>query len=127
MLVVFIDVHLKHMVVVSQSSGACKGAEMDIDQIEASAVADLPDTLAVKSAITTLDRVKPGASVKIDSISSSNPELFRKLHVMGIYRDSTATVLAKAPLGDPISISTLGYVLSLRLSEARAITVDLLS
>jgi ferrous iron transport protein A len=73
----------------------------------------------------TLDSVRPGNRVRIESISESNPELFRKLHVMGVYAGAIATVVCRAPLGDPISISTLGYVLSLRLSEAHNITVSL--
>ena len=73
----------------------------------------------------TLDTVEPGNTVCITQLRESNPALFRKLHAMGLVSGNSVTVVGRAPLGDPISISTLGYVLSLRLAEAREISVAL--
>lgn len=92
------------------------------------------ETVEMKAAVTeeelyyplptrTLDTIEPGCTVSITALSERNPMLFRKLHAMGLVAGAFATVLRRAPLGDPISISTLGYVLSLRLSEAREISV----
>lgn len=71
----------------------------------------------------TLDTVAPGASVQVSSLTEANPQLYRKLHAMGVVAGKALTVLRRAPFGDPISISVLGYTLSLRLSEARHIIV----
>lgn len=46
-----------------------------------------------------------------------------KLLEMGIYVGKTVEVLFKAPLGDPIAVNIDGYVLSMRLDEARLIEV----
>ena len=71
----------------------------------------------------TLDQVAPGTTVEVQKLSTRNPELYRKLHAMGLVAGRALKVLRKAPFGDPISISTLGYTLSLRLSEANLIEV----
>ena len=71
----------------------------------------------------TLDTVAPGTTVQVCHLGQSNPKLFCKLHAMGLVSGSSVTVVGRAPLGDPISISTLGYQLSLRLAEARSIGV----
>lgn len=42
---------------------------------------------------------------------------------MGIYAGKTVEVLFKAPFGDPIAVNIDGYVLSMRLDEARLIEV----
>lgn len=46
-----------------------------------------------------------------------------KLLEMGIYAGKTVEVLFKAPFGDPIAVNIDGYVLSMRLDEARLIKV----
>ena len=71
----------------------------------------------------TLDQINPGSSVEVKSLSESNPHLYRRLLSMGVVAGHVLTVLGRAPLGDPISISTLGYTLSLRLAEARVVEV----
>ena len=80
---------------------------------------------AQKTEIRTLDVVEPGATVVIKSLQDSNPQLYRKLICMGLVAGRALEVLKKAPFGDPIAISALGYTLSLRLSEARLITVEI--
>lgn len=78
---------------------------------------------AVLKPSETLDVVEPGTTVEISGIEQSNPALYRKLHAMGLVMGNSLTVMGRAPLGDPISISTLGYILSLRVSEARHVSV----
>jgi ferrous iron transport protein A len=46
-----------------------------------------------------------------------------KLLEMGIYVGKQVEVLFKAPFGDPIAVDIDGYVLSMRLDEARLIEV----
>lgn len=57
--------------------------------------------------------------------SFEKDEIFIKLMEMGCVPGELVKVEQKAPLGDPISISVAGYHLSLRLSEANSIFVEL--
>ncbi|MCB0358968.1 MAG: ferrous iron transport protein A, partial [Bdellovibrionales bacterium] len=65
---------------------------------------------------STLDTVEPGQTVCVTQLRRNNPALFRKLHAMGLVAGSVITVLRRAPFGDPISVTTLGYTLSLWLA-----------
>lgn len=47
-----------------------------------------------------------------------------KLLEMGLYAGKTVEVLFKAPFGDPIAVDIEGYVLSMRLDEARLIEIN---
>ncbi len=68
-----------------------------------------------------LSSIYPGNIVTIDKIEDSviRPKLFE----MGIIQGKQVKVLFKAPFGDPIAIDLGGYVLSLRLDEAKLIEV----
>lgn len=79
---------------------------------------------AARAAADTLDQVETGATVRVTKIFETNPHLYRKLHAMGVVCGNALKVIGRAPLGDPINISTLGYTLSLRASEAREIGVE---
>ncbi len=68
-----------------------------------------------------LSEIKVGQTVEI--IEFENSDLFVKLLEMGCLPGEKIKVEQKAPLGDPISISVVGYNLSLRLSEAAHIFV----
>jgi len=76
---------------------------------------DLPDQLV-------LANVKPGNLVYVQKVE--NHALKPKLMEMGIVKGQPLYILFKAPFGDPIAIDVNGYVLSLRLDEARLITVE---
>lgn len=56
--------------------------------------------------------------------SFEKDEIFIKLMEMGCIPGESVTVEQIAPLGDPISISVSGYMLSLRLSEANSIFIQ---
>ena len=73
---------------------------------------------------SSLDQVNPGETVTVRQVATSDSSLGRKLASMGIVSGGKLEVLGRAPLGCPISISTMGYQLSLRLSEASSIRVD---
>lgn len=79
------------------------------------------------STLTTLDKIAPGSSVVVSSLTDSDPFLYRKLHAMGVIAGKVMTVDGRAPFGDPISVTILGYRLSLRKSEARQISVTALA
>jgi ferrous iron transport protein A len=56
--------------------------------------------------------------------SFEKDEIFIKLMEMGCIPGECVKVEQIAPLGDPISISVSGYMLSLRLSEASSIFIE---
>lgn len=65
----------------------------------------------------------PGEKGIIYSFDSN--ELYLKLLEMGCVPGEEIIVERVAPLGDPISILVSGYQLSLRLEEAKTITIQL--
>ena len=73
--------------------------------------------------VVTLDTVAPGTTVLIRALKDTDSVLYKKLVSMGLVAGRKLTVTRRAPFGDPIAITTLGYMLSLRLSEARQIEV----
>lgn len=68
-----------------------------------------------------LSEVKVGETVEI--VSFEQDDIFVKLMEMGCIPGEKIRVEQKAPLGDPISITVVGYNLSLRLNEAHQILV----
>jgi ferrous iron transport protein A len=73
-------------------------------------------------AIFLLSNVEPGNLVYVQGLENS--DLKTKMMEMGIVKGQPLFVLFKAPFGDPIAIDVNGYVLSLRLDEARLIRVE---
>ena len=71
----------------------------------------------------TLDKLSSGHTAVVRSISFNNRKLGNKLLAMGIVAGTMIEVLRIAPLGDPMKIRALGYMLSLRLSEAECVEV----
>jgi ferrous iron transport protein A len=69
-----------------------------------------------------LSSVQPGNLVYVQKVENS--DLKPKLMEMGIVKGQPIFVLFKAPFGDPIAIDVNGYILSLRLDEARLIAVE---
>lgn len=69
-----------------------------------------------------LSEIGVGNKVVIHSID--NDDVFLKLMEMGCVPGETVKVEKVAPLGDPLSISIAGYLLSLRLDEAEKILVE---
>lgn len=47
-----------------------------------------------------------------------------KLLEMGLYAGKIVSVQFKAPFGDPIAVDVDGYVLSMRLDEARLVEIE---
>lgn len=70
---------------------------------------------------TLLSDIENGKEVNVISIASSILRV--KLLEMGLLEGEAVRVLFRAPFGDPIAIDVNGYVLSLRLSEARLVEV----
>lgn len=70
-----------------------------------------------------LSNVQPGNLVYVQGVE--NGVLKPKLMEMGIVKGQPLYVLFKAPFGDPIAVDVNGYILSLRLDEARLINVEI--
>ena len=77
------------------------------------------------SAITVAD-MKAGQTGMIASIDLPVPER-QRLQQLGVLEGSDIEFVRTAPGGDPIEVRILGYSLSIRRTEARAIRVDDLS
>ena len=71
----------------------------------------------------TLADLQPGDHVRVVAIAKSDDPVYQRLLHMGLIRGRSVEVVRKAPAGDPIEIRFLGYSLSLRLSEARRVSV----
>ena len=72
-----------------------------------------------------LSDLKIGQKAKI--VRFTTEEIFLKLMEMGCLPGENVTIIKKAPLKDPISVGVAGYILSLRLDEARHIVVDVIN
>lgn len=73
-------------------------------------------------ALIHLSDLKAGSTAIIREFGDD--EIYIKLMEMGCIPGEKIRVEQIAPFGDPISVSVAGYVLSLRLDEARLIKVE---
>ena len=71
--------------------------------------------------ITLANAIK-GQKVKETKLLKS--DISSKLLEMGLFDGQEVEVLFKAPFGDPIAVNIGGYVLSLRLDEAKLVEVQ---
>lgn len=70
----------------------------------------------------TLDQLPIGKTAVILAVNGEGPLRCRLLD-MGIIPQSKVTVVKVAPMGDPIEIRIRGYELTLRMDDAKNITV----
>ena len=70
----------------------------------------------------TLAELSVGASARISAAGGSGA-LRRRLLDMGLTPGTTVMVRKIAPMGDPIELYLRGYELTLRLDDAREITL----
>ena len=71
----------------------------------------------------TLDRLKVGTSAVITAVGGDGALRCRLLD-MGLTPRTLVTLRKVAPMGDPIEIHIRGYELTLRVEDARQITVE---
>jgi DtxR family transcriptional regulator, Mn-dependent transcriptional regulator len=76
------------------------------------------------SAVSTLDKMKPGQSGTIVRVGRAAGAVCRRIVDMGVVRGTPIEVIKVAPLGDPIEVKVKGYSLSLRKVEAAAVLVE---
>ncbi len=71
----------------------------------------------------TLDKLAPGESGIIRTVGGDTPLRLRFLD-MGLIPRTPVTVYKIAPMGDPIELHLRGYSLTIRLEDARNITLE---
>ena len=72
----------------------------------------------------TLYDLTPGESGMILSVGNQSGAVKRRLVDMGLTPGTEVTLRKVAPMGDPVQFQLRGYELTLRLEEARKVTVD---
>lgn len=73
--------------------------------------------------MTTLDVLPLGSSARVTAVGGE-PGVRRRLLEMGLVPGTTITALRRAPLGDPLELSVRGYLLSLRIEQAKLVSVE---
>ncbi|MGI5976585.1 MAG: FeoA family protein [Candidatus Limivicinus sp.] len=73
--------------------------------------------------MTTLDKMKIGSSATITAVGGEGILRCRLLD-MGLTPRTRVTLQKIAPMGDPIEIQVRGYELTLRVDDAKKITVE---
>ena len=71
----------------------------------------------------TLKDLKVGQTGKVITVGGEGA-MRRRLLDMGITPNTLITVRKVAPMGDPIELVLRGYVLSIRLDDAKKITIS---
>ena len=71
----------------------------------------------------TMDELKPGQSAFISAVGGDGA-LRHHLLDMGLTPQTEVMLQKVAPMGDPIEIHIRGYELTLRVDDARQITVE---
>ena len=77
----------------------------------------------VKKQEMLLSELLPGQKATI--VRFMTEDIFLKLMEMGCLPGEDIEIVKIAPLKDPVSVSVAGYVLSLRLDEAKHIVVSI--
>ncbi len=70
-----------------------------------------------------LSDIKEGGNAVINHVGGS-AALRRRIHEMGIVKGSQVYIEKYAPLRDPIELIVKGYHISLRVEEAKLISVE---
>ena len=70
-----------------------------------------------------LSEMKPGDKATVHAVETTG-EVAQRLLDMGLVKGTSFKVIRVAPLGDPIEIKLRGFMLALRIEEARCIFVE---
>ena len=70
----------------------------------------------------TYDQISIGETCRIEQVGGEGPLRCRLLD-MGLIPGTAVTVTKIAPMGDPIELRLRGYTLTIRLDDARQITI----
>ena len=72
----------------------------------------------------TLETLEPGDNAIVVRVSGDGA-VSRRMADMGLVPGRRLTLIRRAPLGDPIDISLMGYHLTLRRTEANRVIVEI--
>ena len=73
-------------------------------------------------AATTLDTLIPGQTATVTAVTG-DPAVVQRLAEFGLFEGEAVELLGRAPLGDPIEVRVGQSRISLRLAEARGVSV----
>ena len=79
---------------------------------------------SMASALTTLDQIAVGDSVRVDDVAGDDGVAIRLLE-MGLTPGVAVRVVGRAPFGDPLELELRGYRLSIRRAEAARVAIEL--
>jgi len=79
-----------------------------------------------RSTDLTLADLRPGQKGRVKKVGSADSVLRRRLLDMGLVPGVVLLVERMAPLGDPMEIEIQGFHMSLRCSEAAAVSVEII-
>jgi ferrous iron transport protein A len=79
--------------------------------------------IRMNTSITSLATCRPGEGGAIARLTEDGP-VGQRLREMGVIEGTEVKVVRVAPLGDPMEIELMGYLLSLRKSEAALVEVE---
>lgn len=71
-----------------------------------------------------LSELKPGQTATIEAFADLRLAL--KFMEVGVVPGAEVSIYALAPLGDPIAVEVAGSKISMRLSEARTVKINLI-
>ncbi len=71
----------------------------------------------------SLDQLEVGQEAIVQELSEPSEELRRRLLSLGLVHGVKVAIKCLAPLGDPIAVQLLNFIISLRRAEARQIIV----
>lgn len=71
----------------------------------------------------TLNELAPGDTARVLSLTGE-PALIQRLAELGLFEGETLTLVALAPLGDPLEVHLGNTRLTLRQQEAACVTVE---
>jgi len=83
-------------------------------------------TPAPPPAPVTLADLRKGEQARIDAVAGAGGTMQRLLE-MGLTAGTALSVVRFAPLGDPMEVRVRGYLLSLRVADARNVRVTRLA
>ena len=70
-----------------------------------------------------LNELLPGETARVTALTGT-PSLMQRLAELGLFEGETLTVVALAPLGDPMEVHLGNTRLTLRQQEASTVTVE---
>ena len=80
------------------------------------------DMVMTEEKLMSLAELKPGESAQVADVGGTD-SLHRRLLDMGITPGVKVVLLRTAPMGDPLEIHVRGYSLTLRVDDAKKISI----